>query len=422
MCRNIIRLVAVLFAAFAAAMALPGFYRMIPASWHGDYKKIVYSEILGDFIVSTSIYPDEPSGRSGVRYEIRDSRGNTYTPGQVDTLAVLENASQLIYEGRLPATVCGVAVTPEQVSAHDYTVYFGDGDGLGYGLFDLKDRLSCISDDYRTQDLFRFGRGGIEFLDAPTNRVDTAKTAAFRRALAGAGFVSPASGAWTPADRTDAEMLGYFMTDSRGGFFRMGMCGGEPEVERIALPEGCVVRNLSFVDRSEFLAMMLTEKGEVYRMGRDYAFRRLPLPDTRNMRVALHSMLLFDKFVYAWPDHTVCYVTDADCRMIDSCRVDNRTYGQTAKYRVQQIVFPFSVRLTPWNGLRVSWSDGFLWLLVNSCLTGIVMAIKRRLREPLDDPFAIADLLVVALSGIYGFLGVLAMSGTGGASANRIFK
>ena len=142
MYRNIIRAIAVLFAAFAAAMALPGFYRMIPASWHGDYKKIVYSEVLGDFIISKSIYSDDPSDRSGIRYEIRDSKGNAYTPEQVDTLAVLENASQLIYEGRLPETVCGVAVTPECVSAHDYAVYFGDGGGRDYGLFDLKDKLS----------------------------------------------------------------------------------------------------------------------------------------------------------------------------------------------------------------------------------------------------------------------------------------
>ena len=161
MYRNIIRAIAVLFAAFAAAMALPGFYRMIPASWHGDYKKIVYSEVLGDFIISKSIYSDDPSDRSGIWYEIRDSKGNAYTPEQVDTLAVLENASQLIYEGRLPETVCGVAVTPECVSAHDYAVYFGDGGGRDYGLFDLKDKLSYVSNDYRTQDLFRFGRGGM---------------------------------------------------------------------------------------------------------------------------------------------------------------------------------------------------------------------------------------------------------------------
>lgn len=418
MYRNIIRVVAVLFAAFAAAMALPGFYRMVPASWHGDYKKIVYSEVLGDFIISKSIYSDDPSDRSGIRYEIRDSKGNAYTPEQVDTLAVLENASQLIYEGRLPETVCGVAVTPERVSAHDYTVYFGDGGGRDYGLFDLKDKLSYVSNDYRTQDLFRFGRGGIEFLDAPSNRVDTAKTAAFRRALAGAGFVSPVSGAWAPADRTDAETLGYFMTDSRGGLFRMGMCGGEPEVERIALPEGCAVRNLNFADRPEFLAMMLTEKGEVYRMGRDYTFRRLPLPDTRGMRVEMHSMLLFNKFIYAYHDHTTCYVTDVDYRMIDSCTVSNRTYEQTAKYKVQQIVFPFTVRLTPWRGLRFMWSEGLLWLLVSVCLTGIMVAIKRRRREPLDNPFVLADLMIVALFGIYGFLGVLVMPGLGNPNAN----
>lgn len=418
MYRNIIRVVAVLFAAFAAAMALPGFYRMVPASWHGDYKKIVYSEVLGDFIISKSIYSDDPSDRSGIRYEIRDSKGNAYTPEQVDTLVVLENASQLIYEGRLPETVCGVAVTPERVSAHDYTVYFGDGGGRDYGLFDLKDKLSYVSNDYRTQDLFRFGRDGIEFLDAPSNRVDTAKTAAFRRALAGAGFVSPVSGAWAPADRTDAETLGYFMTDSRGGLFRMGMCGGEPEVERIALPEGCAVRNLNFADRPEFLAMMLTEKGEVYRMGRDYTFRRLPLPDTRGMRVEMHGMLLFNKFIYAYHDHTTCYVTDVDYRMIDSCTVSNRTYEQTAKYKVQQIVFPFTVRLTPWRGLRFMGSEGLLWLLVSVCLTGIMVAIKRRRREPLDNPFVLVDLVIVALFGIYGFLGVLVMPGLGNPNAN----
>lgn len=418
MYRNIIRAIAVLFAAFAAAMALPGFYRMIPASWHGDYKKIVYSEVLGDFIISKSIYSDDPSDRSDIRYEIRDSKGNAYTPEQVDTLAVLENASQLIYEGRLPETVCGVAVTPECVSAHDYAVYFGDGGGRDYGLFDLKDKLSYVSNDYRTQDLFRFGRGGIEFLDAPSNRVDTAKTTAFRRALAGAGFVSPASGAWAPADRTDAETLGYFMTDSRGGLFRMGMCGGAPEVERIVLPEGCGVRNLSFADRPEFLAMMLTEKGDVYRMGRDYAFRRLPLPDTRGMWVEMHSMLLFNKFIYAYHDHTTCYITDVDYRMIDSCTVSNRTYEQTAKYKVQQIVFPFTVRLTPWRGLRFTWSEGLLWLLVSVCLTGIMVVIKRRRREPLDNPFALADLMIVALFGVYGFLGVLIMPGLGNPNVN----
>ena len=164
--------------------------------------------------------------------------------------------------------------------------------------------------------------------------------------------------------------------------------------------------------------MMLTEKGDVYRMGRDYAFRRLPLPDTRGMWVEMHSMLLFNKFIYAYHDHTTCYVTDVDYRMIDSCTVSNRTYEQTAKYKVQQIVFPFTVRLTPWRGLRFTWSEGLLWLLVSVCLTGIMVVIKRRRREPLDNPFALADLMIVALFGVYGFLGVLIMPGLGNPNVN----
>ena len=79
----------------------------------------------------------------------------------------------------------------------------------------------------------------------------------------------------------------------------------------------------------------------------------------RGMWVEMHSMLLFNKFIYAYHDHTTCYVTDVDYRMIDSCTVSNRTYEQTAKYKVQQIVFPFTVRLTPWRGLRFTWSRGF---------------------------------------------------------------
>lgn len=85
---------------------------------------------------------------------------------------------------------------------------------------------------------------------------------------------------------------------------------------------------------------------------------------------------------------------------------------------MQQIVFPFTVRLTPWRGLRFTWSEGLLWLLVSVCLTGIMVVIKRRRREPLDNPFALADLMIVALFGVYGFLGVLIMPGLGNPNVN----
>lgn len=419
MYRNFIRIIAVLFASFACCMALPGLYRMLPSSWHGDHRKISYSEVLGDFIISQHIYASDPSDRTAVRLQADDTRGNSYTSEQMDTLLLLENASQLIYEGRLPATICGVPVTPESVAAADYTIYFGDGSGRGYGLLDLKDKLSYQSRDYQTQDLFRFRADGIEFLDAPSNSVDVPKTAAFNRALAEAGFVAPATDAWTPSDRTDAETLGYFLTDSRGRLFRMGMCGGEPEVEPIPLPEGCGVRSLSFVDRPEFLAMLLTPEGAVYRLGRDYSLVKLPLPDTRGMRVSMRGTLLFNKFIYAYDNRTSCYVTDPGFRMLDSCTITHRSERETPKYKARQAVFPFTVRLTAWRGLRLTWSEGMLWLAVNLLLAAAMIAIKRRRREALNDPFVAIDVIVVAVLGIYGFLGVLMMPGLGTSGENR---
>lgn len=420
MYRNFIRIIAVLFATFACCMALPGLYRMLPSSWHGDYRKVSYSEVLGDFIISQHVYSDDPAARSGVSLEAVDTRGNSYTAEQLDTLLLLENAPQLIYEGRLPETICGVPVTPASIAAADYTVYFGDGGGADYGLLDLKDKLSFRSSDYRTQDLFRFRPEGIEFLDAPSNSVDTRKSASFSGALAEAGFVFPAAGAWSPVDRTDAETLGYFLTDSRGGFFRMGMCGGEPEVELIRLPEGCAVRHLSFVDRPEFLAMLLTSEGAVYRMGRDYSFVRLPLPDTRGMRVSMRNTQLFAKFTYSYGDRLSCYVTDPAFNLLDSCTIMLRSSRETPKYKAQQVVFPFTVHLTAWQGLRLAWSRGLLWLAVNLELAAIMICLKRRRRESLTDPFVVVDLIVVAVFGIYGFLGVLVMPGLGTPGGHNI--
>lgn len=180
MYRNIIRVVAVLFAAFAAAMALPGSTAWFPHRGTATTKK---SSIRKFWAISSSRKASIPTIRptgpaSGTKSGIR--RATPTRPNRPIRWPCLKTLRSLFTKGVCLKPSAGVAVTPERVSAHDYTVYFGDGGGRDYGLLDLKDKLSYVSNDYRTQDLFRFGRGGIEFLDAPSNRVDTAKTAAFR--------------------------------------------------------------------------------------------------------------------------------------------------------------------------------------------------------------------------------------------------
>ena len=412
--RNCIRLIAVLFAAFAAAMVLPPLVgRIIPSPGGYSYVKVVYAERLGDFLVSQPDYGKDAGRPGGVEWTIRDTHGNEYTADAVDTLAVLENASQLIFEGRLPATLCGVGLTPEEVSAADFTMYFGDRGDRSYGLMDLPDQLSYRSQDYRTDDLFRFAEEGIEFIDAAENRVDREKSLRFRKALDAAGFVRPCAWAWKPTDAADAEALGYFLLDARGCLYRMGMCGGEPDVEPIALPGECRLRNLSFCGRPELLALALADDGTLYRMDRDLTFRRLELPPARNLRVAMHSTLLFRKFVYERSDRTDYYVTDLDFRMLDSCTVAHPPRRDLTRERIINVLFPLTVWLTPWQGLRFAGSEGWGWALLNLVWCGVLALLLRRRGESLRNPFVVADLAVTLLLGLYGLIGVLAIPGLG---------
>lgn len=412
--RNCIRLIAVLFAAFAAVMVLPPLVgRIIPSPGGYSYVKVVYAERLGDFLVSQPDYGKDAGRPGGVEWTIRDTHGNEYTADAVDTLAVLENASQLIFEGRLPATLCGVGLTPEEVSAADFTMYFGDRGDRSYGLMDLPDQLSYRSQDYRTDDLFRFAEEGIEFIDAAENRVDREKSLRFREALDAAGFVQPCAWAWKPTDAADAEALGYFLLDARGCLYRMGMCGGEPDVEPVALPGECRLRNLSFCDRPELLALALADDGTLYRMDRDLTFRRLELPPARNLRVAMHSTLLFRKFVYERSDRTDYYVTDLDFRMLDSCTVAHPPRRDLTRERITNVLFPLTVRLTPWQGLRFAGSEGWGWVVLNLVWCGVLALLLRRRGESLRNPFVVADLVVTLLLGLYGLIGVLAIPGLG---------
>lgn len=412
--RNCIRLIAVLFAAFAVAMVLPPLVgRIIPSPGGYSYVKVVYAERLGDFLVSQPDYGKDAGRPGGVEWTIRDTHGNEYTADAVDTLAVLENASQLIFEGRLPATLCGVGLPPEEVSAADFTMYFGDRGDRSYGLMDLPDQLSCRSQDYRTDDLFRFAEEGIEFIDAAENRVDREKSLRFREALDAAGFVRPCAWAWKPTDAADAEALGYFLLDARGCLYRMGMCGGEPDVEPIALPGECRLRNLSFCGRPELLALALADDGTLYRMDRDLTFRRLELPPARNLRVAMHSTLLFRKFVYERSDRTDYYVTDLDFRMLDSCTVAHPPRRDLTRERIINVLFPLAVWLTPWQGLRFAGSEGWGWALLNLVWCGVLALLLRRRGESLRNPFVVADLVVTLLLGLYGLIGVLAIPGLG---------
>ena len=290
MTHKILHIIAALFTAVAAALVLPHFCKGGRSSFSHLYTDAIYSEILQDFIFSRyeSVYEE---GRM-VSYTVyRDSQGNRIDRSAVDSLSPLNNATQLAFENRFPDTICGVAVTARQaeeaVFRHRISM-----PALDYGLYDLVDSHSYLSQKFNTQDLLRFTATGLEFLLPESNSIDTAKTRIFDRALAESGFEAPMTRIWSPSNRTDIEQLGFFLNDRNGRLFRLSMTEGAPVVEPLARPDDKEVLLMSFGDEEDFLAIVVTTDGSSYLMPRDsVSYQRLPLPSFTGKSVSLSGNL-----------------------------------------------------------------------------------------------------------------------------------
>lgn len=405
MTRKLIRILAILFTVIACAILLPRLYRMTAKSG-SSHRNVVYSEILRDFII-TEYKMKSKAKLDKSPAENRDTHGGTYTSDQVDSLTVLNNAARMAFNGTFPDSLCGVAITPELVAEHDYKVYYGDRGGEHYGIYEIKDKMLFKSKKHESQELFRFTDSGIEFIDTRTNTVNKERSDLFTGAMTEQGFTFPGEYLWISADRVESEQLGYFINDAKGKLFRMAMNEGKPEIEIIPMPDGASVSNMKFTDNPEFLAMVITTDGATYAMNRDYSYIRMPLPSAKRRGVAMYANLFYRTFEYQSENHDQYYVTDTQYNLVDSL-VLPRDNSKVERVRdIEQILFPFVVRANSRVGFQVSCSSPLLFLWVNLICLAIFIVMRRRAGERLCDSFVIADMIMVAIFGIFGLLAQL---------------
>lgn len=403
---RIIRIIAILFAVFASAIVLPRIYRSTFTPASNRHITIAYSEVLNDFILSDYRYDKHSRGLNGETH-YSDRKGNIYDKEDLSRLLLLDNVSQLAFEGRFPDTICGVAVTPSLVADESFTMYYSADPGLYYGLLELRDQMSYTSRELEARDLFRIGEKGIEFIVCASNRVDSVKSRLFNDLLTAQGFVPPARRMWTPVDKTASEMLGYYVTDNKNDLYRICMHLSQPLVSKLSRPEGKTIRNISFGRTPDFTAILITEEGDTYLQFADGHYLKMPLPDARNNSVTLSGNLFFRIFRYSNANEESAYVFDREYQPIDhfTLAVD-RTPPLSA--RISEFLFPFSIRQTVWNGFRIIWSPwhSFIWL--NLLLTGIhFFYFRKRKRNPAA-VFNLIDLLLILAFGLFGWIGIFA--------------
>ncbi|MZI58186.1 DUF4857 domain-containing protein, partial [Enterococcus durans] len=147
----------------------------------------MYSSVLGDFVITQL---DE--NKQLHRY---DTKGNTYTQQQVDSLLPSLYVRQLTADERFPDTICGRAVSPKDIQLTNFTFKSVPSaiNAPQTGLYFLMESMSKRVDLKMPEDAFRFTDKGIEFIRMETNRIDEAKSELFTEMLVQKGFAFPAS-------------------------------------------------------------------------------------------------------------------------------------------------------------------------------------------------------------------------------------
>ena len=110
----------------------------------------MYSSVLGDFVITQL---DE--NKQLHRY---DTKGNTYTQQQVDSLLPSLYVRQLTADERFPDTICGKAVSPKDIQLKNFTFKSVPSaiNAPQTGLYFLMESMSKRVDLKMPEDAFRF--------------------------------------------------------------------------------------------------------------------------------------------------------------------------------------------------------------------------------------------------------------------------
>ncbi len=367
---------------------------------------VYYSCILDDFVVVDSRRD---------KTEWYDADGKHYTHEEFETKLPLMFFRQLIADGTMPDTINGVYMDPSAINKASSYFRYTPVD-LRAPVIQLWPMFESESDRVNLEmppDYFRI-KESMEFIVSETNKVDIEKSKLFTQALKDKGFVFPADIiAGIPTTRKSCDE-GYFITDSDEQFFHVKMAKGRPVVNKINIPKGLGIVYIECVDikSKEFYCYLFTRNNGVFVvLDEVYDLQRLPV---EGFNPYLHSLKatcdLFNK--------TFTHVKDGEIRVtaVDdmyevvgeySTRWDTEFERNDGK--LFKALFPFEIKLTIPESRFVNFylriSPGFTWIIVN--FITLIIAIVILLRRGYDIKRNIPDLILVAITGIYGLASVL---------------
>jgi len=371
--------------------------------------QISYSPIIKDFVYSQT----NDNNRDEKTY--RDNQGNSYDRKSYEALLPFSFYYNLDKWGILPDSIDGIPVNISYIRRNSQfvrirSVYFHTP------MIQLNPLFESQSDFTRLEmpnELFRIS-DKLEFLNARSNSVVDSLSELYNQAMTEQEFQFPAKYiAGNPTTRKAFDE-GYFIIDATNTVFHLKQIKGKPYCVRTNIPTDLNIRYITVQENSrrEFYAIMVTLENDLYLISYDdYKLIRLPINDfiADEMDLMFYIDPIYRTFKYYSDKELKCIVTDHDYNVIDTYQTSWTPKTEWVSSKIAASIFPFQAERenarTDYILFNLKFS-GWLALIGIFLALGITIFVKVRIHgENLKENWF--DLLIVAVTGLYGALAVL---------------
>jgi len=347
----------------------------------------------------------------------RDQDGGWYTRVEFEKNLPFIYYKNMELWGLLPLELGGRTLDKKTIQDHRQVLELRSGDITGHKpQIELWPLLESNPGQVRLvfpEDRFRMTDTAMQFVNADTNTVDRSLTEKFTNSLKARGFSFPARsvhGKFTVLKPFDE---GVFLVDANYAVFHVKRVDGEPRVIKTPIPQSLETRHIKVSEnkRRAYYGLLLDGSGGVHLLSYgNYRLIRLPMgrydPETMDFKLLLNP--LYATSVYSDDTTIRAVVMDADFNPIDTYTHTMSKSTITPAKQFYAAIFPFTIGLDKQDGgfMGLDMALGGPLALAGLALGLAVYALASLARRRRPKPVAA---LVVAATGIYGLLAILAL-------------
>ncbi|MDP3148917.1 MAG: DUF4857 domain-containing protein [Ignavibacteria bacterium] len=398
------RLFYLLLIVFVTSIFIPKYYWM---KFEKNIKApaVFFSPVIDQFLVRK---------QTSLEKFCVDPKGKEYSREEFETLMPLLNYRQLVLEDKLPDSLHGELLIIDKIRINNITlkIYPADIDLSQIQLFPMFESRSGRVRLEMPDDYFRIAKR-MEFIDCASNTVVEKKSLCFTTYLNAKHFSFPAKMIAGNPTTKKAFDEGYFVLDSKNNLFHIKMIKGKPFCVNTNIPNNLDIAFMRVMEMplKEYYGVIITKPGDVYLISYDnYKLIKLPLTeyDIEKDIFALVGDQFFRTISLISSNQIRTIATDRNYKIVDRYEEMWKDNAQSSAGVVASYIFPFTLKLNDENSsfsnfhFNFAGASSFIGMIIFTILT-YVLLLKRKIS--LKKGWF--DLVLVLITGIYGFIAVL---------------